>query len=182
MSATGDFMNTRENRKSSRWAILIGSLGFGALLGSMAHAAIPASKRQMLLDIYADAGGANWATNTGWNGAPGTECSWYGVSCDDADAHVTAIDLSDNNLTGTVPALTVLSELRQFWFANNALTGSPPDISGLQHLLSASFFGISSSKRACWHGQCGRDSRGVRYGRGKRVTCCRKLMAAPLPR
>ncbi len=45
-------------------------------------AAIPASERQALIDLYNATNGASWTIHTNWNGAVGTECTWYGVTCD----------------------------------------------------------------------------------------------------
>jgi len=54
-----------------------------------AQAVIPASERQVLIDLYNSTNGANWTNNTGWLGAVGTECSWYGITCDSTQSHVT---------------------------------------------------------------------------------------------
>lgn len=45
------------------------------LASGAARAAIPASERQALLDLYASTNGAGWTTKTNWNGAAGTECT-----------------------------------------------------------------------------------------------------------
>lgn len=99
-----------------------------------ARADIPQSERDVLLAFYAGANGDTWTDHAGWNGAPGTECSWYGVACDPVGAHVTAIDLRSNNLSGTLPALNELSELVFLHVENNQLTGPIPPLSGLTSL------------------------------------------------
>ena len=85
-------------------------------------AAIPAAERDVLLALYAAANGDNWITNTNWNGAAGTECTWFGVSCDMAETTITGLDLSANNLVGTLPfSLTGLSGLVSNDFRFNAV-------------------------------------------------------------
>lgn len=78
---------------------------------SIANAAIPASERQALIDLYNTAQGDSWVVSTGWNGAAGTECTWYGITCDAAGEHVTGISLWDNKLAGALPPLDALTEL-----------------------------------------------------------------------
>ena len=80
---------------------------------STAQAAIPASERAVLLDLYASTNGASWTKKTNWNGPVGTECSWYGVSCDGTQSHVTGIYFTiGNNLVGTLPSLSGLTALQ----------------------------------------------------------------------
>jgi hypothetical protein len=109
--------------------------GLLSLVGT-AQAAIPASERTLLLSLYTSTGGATWTTHTNWNGAPGTECAWYGVTCDGAGAPVTEINLSGNNLTGSLPGnLNSLTNLSYFLVSNNQLTGSIPTLTGLSNLF-----------------------------------------------
>ncbi len=91
-------------------------LGYAALLGfaliGTAQAAIPASERAVLLNLYNSTHGANWTNKTRWNDAEGTECFWYGVGCDGAENHVTYVILGQNNLTGSLPSLSGLTALQ----------------------------------------------------------------------
>ncbi len=64
---------------------------------------IPLVERNALIDLYNNTDGDNWSNNTNWLGEPGTECDWYGVSCDTEENHVTIINLAYNNLAGTIP-------------------------------------------------------------------------------
>ena len=113
------------------------------LVALSAHAAIPASERSALVAFYESTGGAAWTDRTGWLGAPGTECSWHGVGCNDAGTAVVAILLSDNNLTGVLPAqLGSLPSLERVELAANQLSGPVPQelatLRELRHLdLSA---------------------------------------------
>src|ERR1700693_1239647 len=79
-----------------------------------ALAAIPDSERAVLIALYTSTNGDGWNSSAHWceracpaSGTPvfaaaGTECGWYGVLCDAAGAHVQAILLDSNGLTGTI--------------------------------------------------------------------------------
>jgi hypothetical protein len=140
---------------------LVGVLGLAvsALVGGPAVAAIPASERQALLDLYSSAGGANWIYSLSWNGPAGSECGttanpspWFGVTCDGANAHVIGINLSENYLVGTLPAsLSKLTELQSFNVSDNnycggndsgcSLGGTIPSLSALTQLQGFSIEG-----------------------------------------
>ena len=113
--------------------IVIGGL---FLLGwaSTARAAIPASERQALLDLYTSTNGTGWTNSTNWNRQAGTECTWYGVLCDPAEGHVFQIDLQQNNLVGTLPSLGALTAMVHFEAGANQLSGSIPSLSGVTAL------------------------------------------------
>jgi hypothetical protein len=111
------------------------------------HAVIPASERAVLVALYTSTNGAAWLSNGNWNGAVGTECTWYGITCSAGDANVLEIRLgevfSGNNLTGTLPSsLNQLTALRYAAFDDNNLTGSVPPLAGLTAL---EYFSISSN-------------------------------------
>ncbi len=111
------------------------------------HAVIPASERTALIDLYNSTNGASWSNNGGWNGAVGTECSWYGVSCSASDANVIELRLGEvftgNNLAGPLPAsLNQLTRLRYAAFDDNEITGSVPSLAGLTLL---EYFSISGN-------------------------------------
>lgn len=145
-----------------RWVLRVGLLAATAA-GWMApplNAAIPATERQVLLDFYQSTGGDGWRATFGWGGAPGTECSWRGVECDEAGGHVTKLWMGQNSLSGTlpeslrelkhlqffaiygesgltggIPSLEGLTELEQFWvFGCRGITGSLPALQGLSNL------------------------------------------------
>jgi hypothetical protein len=123
-------------RALARVAMLAISL-FLALSASRSHAVIPASERAVLQALYTSAGGASWTNNTGWNGAVGTECAWYGITCSAGDVNVIRINLAGNNLVGNLPTtLNQLSALQLFDVGFNQLTGAIPPLTGLTALQS----------------------------------------------
>lgn len=110
------------------------------------RAAVPAGERQVLINLYNVANGGGWTHNSNWcagacpaSGAPtfaaaGTECTWYGITCDVAGNHVTAIGLPGNNLSGTLPELGGLANLQYLSVVSNKLSGSMPALSSLAQL------------------------------------------------
>lgn len=118
-----------------------------ALLVALVHgavfAAIPTTERTALLDLHAATHGVGWTDATGWGGAAGTECSWYGVSCNAAQTSVEALDLAGNGLAGTLPAtLDNLTGLRLLFLGNNAIGGSIP---ALPHLVELQDLALGSN-------------------------------------
>lgn len=151
------YLQNRQRARSLRAGATQSFVGFGLLAASLAQAAIPATERAVLDSLYASTNGQGWTSHFGWEGAPGTECTWERVECD-AFEHVTAVnlienhlsgslpaldglthlqyfDVSINQLTGTLPALNALSDLRAFDAFANQFSGSPPDLLGLSRLF-----------------------------------------------
>jgi hypothetical protein len=96
---------------------------------------IPASERAVLLSLYTSSSGATWTNRTNWSGAAGTECRWYGVTCNSSGNRVTGISLDENNLIGTLPAnLNALTNLAVFTVGGNRLAGTLPPLTGLSNL------------------------------------------------
>lgn len=106
-----------------------------ATLALPAFAQIPASERQVLVDLYNNTQGASWTNRSGWLGAAGTECTWFGITCDSGSGHVIDVDLYDNTLVGALPSLSGLTSLRAFSVGNNQLTGTPPAVPSPSALL-----------------------------------------------
>ena len=78
------------------------------------------SVRDALVTLYRAADGANWNRNDNWLG------DWYGVTTDDS-GRVIDLDLSENQLTGEIPAeLGNLVNLYTLLLAENQLTGCAP--------------------------------------------------------
>ena len=74
--------------------------------------------RYALASLYFSTSGGDWTTSTGWL-SPAHECDWYSgrpnsPSCDEA-GNIIEIDLTENNLQGTLPPeLTLLSLSKLF--------------------------------------------------------------------
>jgi Leucine-rich repeat (LRR) protein len=104
-------------------------------LASVSYSQIPQIERDALVALYNSTDGANWTDNTGWLGAAGTECDWYGVTC--TSGQITTLSLGSNNLSGTIPTeLGNLTSLIQLNFFNNSLTGTiPAELGNLTNLM-----------------------------------------------
>ena len=86
---------------------------------------VRSSDRDVLVAVYNETDGNNWANNTNWlSEAP--LGSWYGVTIDD-DGRVTELNLRNNNLHGMIPAeIGNLEELMSVQINHNRLTGEVP--------------------------------------------------------
>jgi Leucine-rich repeat (LRR) protein len=94
-------------------------------------------QRYSLAVMYFSLNGPGWNESSLWLGT-GTECKWYGVTCDSADT-ITGIVLKENNLTGTLPQeLFELTSLTGLSLDHNGISGTIPDaigsLTGLQQL------------------------------------------------
>jgi hypothetical protein len=124
----------------------------------VAYIGIPYHERQALLAFYNSTGGDSWTNRSGWKEPPletdgfaayGTEGTWYGVTVDitrPPEMHpvtVKVINLSNNNLSGTLPAnlgnLTNLISLT----VNGAVGGSLP--ASMVSLLKLQVLSVSES-------------------------------------
>ena len=131
-----------EDRRASRPFAACGVLSLVLLLATgSAQGAIPQAERNVLLALYTSTNGESWTDHSGWGGASGTECSWYGIEC--IGEHVTGIYLDQNNLVGNLPALDGLTELESFYAYNNQLSGEIPELSGISSLR---FFQVGSNQ------------------------------------
>lgn len=89
------------------------------------EAAIPEAERNALIALYQATDGGHWRVSTNWMGATGTEDTWYGVKI--TEGHVIDLDLSSNNLTGSLPAeIGDLAKLANLRLEENSLTGNIP--------------------------------------------------------
>ncbi|KAL3684145.1 hypothetical protein R1sor_002167 [Riccia sorocarpa] len=73
-----------------------------------------------------------------WTGDPCFPIPYSWLTCDqDTSARVITINLSNYNLTGTIPASVAdLTALTDLWLDNNKITGSIPDLSKLTKLTT----------------------------------------------
>jgi Leucine-rich repeat (LRR) protein len=111
-----------------------------------AGAAIPASERAALIALYDSTDGAHWCPHTGWRNAtdtdfaaPGTECTWHGVTCDASGSHVDDLVFLDNCLHGSIPPeIGNLTRLSALILWDYGLDGSIPreigNVTNLRHL------------------------------------------------
>ncbi len=104
-----------------------------------ARAAIPAAERTALTNFFKATGGTKWADHEGWGGKAGTECSWFGVTCNTAQTAVLGLSLDDNGLKGTLPAAALLKlpGLQTLELEGNSLSGAlPKDLGRMANLRS----------------------------------------------
>ena len=96
-----------------------------AMTVTTAASAGPQSDREVLEVFYDSTGGASWTNRTNWKtSAPLGE--WHGVTTDPA-GRVTGLVLSENGLTGLIPAtLGNLVNLQVLFLWGNELTGPIP--------------------------------------------------------
>lgn len=126
--------------------------------------------REALTTFYFATGGSQWQRNDNWRDADTPLAQWFGVTTDDA-GRVTAIDLSGNQLTGTLPPrLGALIHLQTLDLSDNELVGSiPPDLGNLTSLSTLYLAGnrltgcIPSSLRGIEHNDL--DSLGLYFCR-----------------
>jgi hypothetical protein len=108
-----------------------------------ANANISSIEREALIALFNNTNGENWTNKGEWNGPAGTECTWYGITCDQSNTTVQMIDMSNNNLIGTIPAeLGNLKNLLSLSLWDNQLSGTIPDelgnLTNLQYLAFGS--------------------------------------------
>jgi Leucine-rich repeat (LRR) protein len=89
-----------------------------------ANAQVNVQDSLALVDLYNSTNGPNWYHHLNWLTKKPLS-TWVGIRV--TNARVTSLDLSYNNLTGTLPAsLGYLVKLEQLGFAFNKLTGTIP--------------------------------------------------------
>jgi hypothetical protein len=95
----------------------------------------PAEEREALEALYNSTNGDGWVINYLWLGEAGTECMWYGVTCNE-ERSVVELSLPGNGLSGPIPSqLGKLAGLRHLFLLDNQLTGSiPPELGLLTNL------------------------------------------------
>ncbi len=99
------------------------------------EATVSSFERAALIDLYNSTDGANWITKTNWLGPVGTECTWFGVTCDATKIYIINIALPNNNLNGTLPTtINSFLALRGFNVSGNRLTGAIPSLTDLSLL------------------------------------------------
>ncbi|MCB2197308.1 MAG: leucine-rich repeat domain-containing protein, partial [Bacteroidetes bacterium] len=86
----------------------------------------------VLVALYDSTNGPNWTDNTNWLTGPVN--SWTGITV--SSGVITAINLENNNLSGTIPSeLGNLTSLQELWLGYNNLSGPiPPELGNLTSL------------------------------------------------
>ncbi|MDR7130069.1 PKD repeat protein [Algoriphagus sp. 4150] len=95
---------------------------------AMSAPAVSPAEFNALIALYNSAGGPDWTNSTGWtdSGSPQNVNGWHGITVD-AAGHVIGLNLSNNNLVGTVPSsISGLSYLETLNLGRNHLTGPIP--------------------------------------------------------
>lgn len=102
---------------------------------------IPQAELDALMELYIKTGGSEWDINTNWNTAMPAS-TWHGVTV--VSDHVRAIHLSDNGLSGIIPAsITALSFLEELDISFNDVYNIPSDINTA---LMFSFLDVSNNR------------------------------------
>jgi hypothetical protein len=92
-------------------------------------------QRWFLTTMYYSLGGSQWLISQSWLTTI-SECNWYAITCD-AQGMVESIDLSENNLGGTLPnEVFVVSSLTNLRLDNNNLAGTIPSELGMLESLN----------------------------------------------
>jgi len=122
-------------------ATIADGVGQGVIVDDDPIVSLP--ERDALIALYNSTNGSGWAGRTNWrNGSdtdfndPGTECSWFGVTCEAGGDTVTQLYLPDNELLGPIPSsLGSLSGLEHLNLSQNQLSGNvPPELGNLSGL------------------------------------------------
>ena len=96
--------------------------------------AIPVNseERAALVALFQATDGANWARKDNWLSNTSI-ATWFGVKVDE-DGRLKELTLAGNNLSGTLPDLSALTQLTILDLDFNQLTGPVPDLSTLSQL------------------------------------------------
>ncbi|MBI2214096.1 MAG: hypothetical protein HYU52_10655 [Acidobacteria bacterium] len=129
----------------SRFSAIVSLLVVWLAVAAVASAAIPSSERAALSALHQATNGSGWAASSGWLGSVGSECSWFGVRCDDAQSTVTGIFLAQNNLTGALPPdIGSFPNLTELELYENPIGGTlPTQIGNLSKLTRLLVFDTS---------------------------------------
>jgi Leucine-rich repeat (LRR) protein len=92
---------------------------------------IPVAEYEALRALYNSTNGLGWFYNGGWL-QDETPCGWERVWC--SSGHVRTLQLFVNNLSGTLPDLSALTDLEYLYLNSNNLVGSIPNLSALTNL------------------------------------------------
>jgi hypothetical protein len=122
------------------------------VLVTLISAGIPPQERAALIALYNSTDGDSWYNNSGWKtpplagdgfALPGTENTWYGITCDPGNTTVQSIYMEYENLNGDLPPeLGNLANLQTLTLGFNQLSGTiPPELGNLANLKSLVLYG-----------------------------------------
>ena len=103
-----------------------GNASLTATSGSVSTAApvaVQSRDRAILMELHVGTLGADWTNSANWSSDEPVG-SWYGVTAD-ANSRVTALDLSENNLSGQLP-----ENLGDMTFLTELIVKGNPELSG----------------------------------------------------
>ncbi|MBI4914594.1 MAG: fibronectin type III domain-containing protein, partial [Acidobacteria bacterium] len=104
---------------------------------------VSAGERAALIALYTSTNGGAWTNRTNWRNAEdtdfnavGTECTWFGVTCNTEGTQVTQLNNNANALAGPIPpAMSSLVHLTHLELHSNQLAGEiPPELGSLSGL------------------------------------------------
>lgn len=136
----GFYQWTVPNTASTECRVRVGEPGFAGAWDpsdgtfEIAPAVLVQEERDALIALYNSTNGDNWTNNGNWRhpsdptrfNDPGTEHTWYGVTLNADNTHVTRIQMMNNNLVGTLPDMGMMSECFYFRVPINQLSGPIP--------------------------------------------------------
>lgn len=114
------------------------NLRMGALNSTQSSPAPSQSEFNVLMLLFSQTNGSNWTNKNGWTVSQNTVdvSNWFGIEVDE-NGHVVSIDLSGNNLIGTIPTtINNLTYLKTLNLDSNQLSGSIPIGFGLMSWLN----------------------------------------------
>jgi len=125
-SDTPEVSETPEISETPLLTETVESLDAGIFSDCSAVQGIPEGECNALTALYSATDGVNWMVNTDWLSS-NMACSWFGVTCDEAQEHVVRLNLVENNLAGPIPpSIADLDYLTELTLSKNALTGEIP--------------------------------------------------------
>lgn len=115
-----------------KYLLIHGILG---LCISMSFGQVPETDSLALVALYNNTNGDSWTNHTNWLQPDQSVSGWFGITVN--GNRVTEIELSGNNLAGTLPAeMGSLSNLTFLNLGSNQITGSiPHGIGNLENLI-----------------------------------------------
>eukprot|EP00501_MAST-03F_sp_TOSAG23-6_P002032 GSMAST32.ASY1.ANO1.2120.1 assembled CDS len=116
-------LTKKENETFNKWLIRVEAI----------HQSRKSLEKEALTALYVDTNGYSWKNKTNWK--PHKDiCTWYGVTC--TEGSVTALDLSNNQLSGSIPKeIGQLTSLKYLGLNDNNLSGTiPKEIGQLSNL------------------------------------------------